>query len=213
MQVIPYNPQTDPMQYLSQALTQGVTGGLAHRQQQQFQKGLSPTLTPMMLMKKALSAGYPLPAAVSLARNHAQSQYYQAAAKTKSETKIGELLREGYSLDQARLIRDISHGLKPRASARKKYENMDDVEKMNFLSTLKQRAEGQYYGVEGGNMEPRQPKLLKWVNAELAKLQTLSGPAEADEPQTQDEFNKKVQGIEDDDKARAYYNKWVGKWR
>lgn len=98
------------------------------------------------------------------------------------KTKIKELTDEGYSLEEARMIRDISHGLKPRASTRKQYDNMNDVEKMSFLSTLKQRAEGQYYGVEGGNIEPRQPKLLKWVNEELGGLSILkSGAPQAPE--------------------------------
>lgn len=173
---ISYNPANDPRQYLAQALQQGITGQLAHRQKQQFLKGLSPTLTPMQLFQKALQSGYPVQEAMGLARQTAQTQYYQAGAKARlqpKKTKIQELMAEGYSLKEARMIRDISHGLKPRASNRKQYDNMSDVEKMNFLSTLKQRAEGQYYGVEGGNVEPRQPKLLKWVNEELGNLPIL----------------------------------------
>lgn len=141
-----------------------------------------------------------------------------ARPKAEKETKVAELIREGYSPEEARMIRDISHGLKPRASARKKYEGMDDVEKMSFLSTLKQRAEGQYYGVEGGNVQPRQPKLLKWVNEELAKLPMLSESGttpekQLAEPQSKEEFLKTVQSIEDEDEAEAYYNKWVSKWQ
>ncbi len=33
------------------------------------------------------------------------------------------------------------------------------------------------------------------------------------EPQSYDEFIRIVQGIEDEEKAKAYYNKWVSKWR
>jgi len=152
-------------------------------------------------------------------------------AGLEKPTKIQELVNEGYSREEAQMIRDISHGLKPRASARKKYEGMDDVEKMSFLSTLKQRAEGQYYGVEGGNVKPRQPKLLKWVNEELGKLPMLKTEKEktttddwqlqgmitpemrAAEPQSKDEFLKTVQSIEDEEEAKTYYNKWVSKWQ
>lgn len=134
--------------------------------------------------------------------------------KAPKPTKIQELVNEGYSLEEARMIRDISHGLKPRASARKQYENLSDVEKMDFLSKLKQRAEGQYYGIEGGNLLPRQPKLLKWVNEELKKLSILQEETGAtDEPQSQEEFTEKVQSIEDKTEAEAYYNKWIHKWQ
>jgi len=125
-------------------------------------------------------------------------------------TKIQELVKEGYSREEARMIRDISHGLKPRASARKQYENMGDVEKRDFLSKLRQRAEGQYYGVEGGNIEPRQPKLLKWVEEEEAKLETEQTTGE---PQSYEDFTQKVQSIADDAEAKAYYDKWAGKWQ
>lgn len=166
MQIIPYNPQTDPKQYLAQALQQGLSGYLAHRQKQQFQKGLSPTMTPMQLLQKALQAGYPMQEALGMAR----------LTPTPKPTEIQKLRNEGYSPEEARMIRDISHGLKPRASSRKHYDNMSDVEKLNFLSTLKQRAEGQYFGIDpelGGLREPRQPKLLKWVDEELSKLSIL----------------------------------------
>ncbi len=65
---IPYDPKTDPNQYLSQALQQGVSGYLGHRQRQQFQKGLSPTLAPMQLLQKAIQSGIPMREAIGMAR-------------------------------------------------------------------------------------------------------------------------------------------------
>lgn len=129
-----------------------------------------PQLTQMQILQKALQAGFDPQASVGFAR-------MAPKALQPKVTKIQELVSEGYSLSEARMIRDISHGLKPRASARKRYDNMGDVEKLNFLSTLKQRAEGQYFGIDpklGGIAEPRQPKLLKWINKEIEKLPMLS---------------------------------------
>ncbi len=137
-------------------------------------------------------------------------EFERIAEGPAKPTKIQELLNEGYSRQEARMIRDISHGLKPRASARKQYENMGDVEKRDFLSKLRQRAEGQYYNIEGGNIEPRQPKLLAWVEQEEAKLPIVS---QDNEPQDKDEFLKTVKSIEDDVEAKAYYDKWVSKWQ
>lgn len=85
-------------------------------------------------------------------------------------SKIQELLNEGYTPEEAKMIRDISHGIKPRASARAQYESMSEIEKLDFLSKVKQRAEGQYYGIEAGNVQPRDPILLDWTLRELDKL-------------------------------------------
>lgn len=67
MQIIPYDPRTDPQQYLAQALQQGVSGFLGHRQRQQFNQGLSPTLEPMQLLQHALQSGLPIRDAVTMA--------------------------------------------------------------------------------------------------------------------------------------------------
>lgn len=92
------------------------------------------------------------------------------ALRPRAKTEIQKLTEEGYAPEEAKMIRDISHGLKPRASSRQQYENMTDTEKLDFLSKVKQRAEGQYYGIEGGNVQPRDPKLLDWALRELNKL-------------------------------------------
>lgn len=65
---IPYDPQTDPKQYLSQALQQTLGGQVALRQKRQFQKGLGPTMTPMQLFQKALSSGYPVGQALQMSK-------------------------------------------------------------------------------------------------------------------------------------------------
>lgn len=143
--------------------------------------GIGQSIQQMIIgqrLKQALMPKFQIPSglepsSVTVGPEGGVTQRY-APPKAEKETKMAELIREGYSPEEARMILDISHGIKPRASARKQYENLGDVEKMDFLSKLKQRAEGQYYGVEGGNVEPRQPKLLKWVNEELKKLPMLS---------------------------------------
>lgn len=92
------------------------------------------------------------------------------AIKPQQKTKIQELIDEGYTFEEARLARDISLGFEPRASSRLTYDNMTEVEKLKWLTDLKAKAEGQYYGIEGGNVEPRDPKLLDWTLRELNKL-------------------------------------------
>lgn len=76
MQLFPYRPETDPKQYLAQALQRGVSGVLAHRQRKQFQKGLSPTMTPMQLFQKALQSGYPVREALGFTTEMARAKYY-----------------------------------------------------------------------------------------------------------------------------------------
>ena len=93
------------------------------------------------------------------------------------EKKISEteqLKSEGYNADDIKLIRDIKHGIKPRASARNKYENMDDIEKMTFLLKLEATALGPYFGMEYGNKEPIEPKVYDWVQKEKTKLEILN---------------------------------------
>ena len=86
------------------------------------------------------------------------------------DLQIQKLTQEGYTLDEAKMIRDISHGLKPRASVRKVYENMSETEKLEWLTNLKLKAEGQYYGTEAGNIDPREQKVVDWASKELKKL-------------------------------------------
>lgn len=94
----------------------------------------------------------------------------QQAIKPQPKTEIQKLTDEGYTPEESKMIRDISHGLKPRASSRLTYDKRTEIEKLDFLSNLKRRAEGQYFGIESGNVEPRDPKLLDWTLRELNKL-------------------------------------------
>ena len=60
--------------------------------------------------------------------------------------------------------------------------------------------------IEGGNEYDWDP--------ESAEIKDLRGPDQSNAgPQSQEEFTKAVQGIEDDTEAKAYYDKWAGKWR
>ena len=118
-------------------------------------------LNPLQIMQKALQSGLPMNEAIGAAR----------LAPTPKPTKRQLLRSEGYSPEEVRRIRDIQNGLEPRKSNRKTYDNMTIPEKLKYLSTEKQRAEGQYFGVEGGNLEARQPKYLAWIKKELAKLE------------------------------------------
>lgn len=118
--------------------------------------------------------------------------------------------------DFARLAAAISAGFKPRASIRKNYDNMDDVAKLDFLTKMKKRAQGQYFGVEEGYEKAVDQNTLAWVEAELQKLPMLAGqPTSKEEPQTVEEFEAEVTRLKttDIEEARAYYEKWVSKWQ
>lgn len=109
-------------------------------------------------------------------------------------TEKQKLMNEGYSESEAEEILDIRYGKKPRASSRLRYEDMSEEEKLNYLLSQKVRAEGQYYGIEGGNKEPRDPKALEWIKNELEKLsiykqvrpEMVISPLTGEEPTTFD---------------------------
>ncbi len=96
-----------------------------------------------------------------------QSALYGDVKSTPKE----ELQAQGYDAEAAQRILDIKNGLEPRASSRTQFDNMGLVEKSKYLATERQKAEGQYFGVEGGNIDPRQPEYLQWVLKEQAKVQ------------------------------------------
>lgn len=105
----------------------------------------------------------------------AQTKYYEKGRGRKpTRDEIRYWLDKGYTRKQAvensRLSAEISAGLKPRKSTRAHFDNMNDPEKMKFLTTLKRSAEGPYFGVEGGNPEPLNPPVADWANKELKKL-------------------------------------------
>jgi len=88
---IPYDPASDPRQYLTQALQQFGESSLARRQKEQFQKGLSPTMTPMQLLQKALQSGYPMREAMGVARMAPTAKSLspsQQLANRKAERKL-----------------------------------------------------------------------------------------------------------------------------
>jgi len=176
-------------------------------------------LTPMQIFQKALQSGIPMQQALGVSKLGAQGK------PSKIQQSVQEYMELGYdkkkAAEFARMEKLISAGMEPRKSSRRTYEGMTDVEKLDFLSNLKQRGEGPYFGVAGGNKEPRQPKLVNWANNEITKLSMFqkregkSTPSvtPATEPQSREEFLKTVQSIEDETEAEAYYNKWVSRWQ
>lgn len=105
----------------------------------------------------------------------ARTAYWQGRASIPKQSEIQELMAEGYDAGQARDILDIKHGLKPRASATRTYDQMDDISKLNYLTRLEETAAGQYFGIEGGNEQPRMPKVFHWVQEQKSKLGILGG--------------------------------------
>lgn len=208
---IPYNPQNDPRAFLSQAL-QSYEGA---KQQRQFTRGLSPTLSPMQLMQHALRSGRSVSESLALAKgltpsgtgftlSPGQTRYgpggQEVARGAPKLTESQQLQTEGYSSEEIRRIRDIKHGIEPRATSRITYDNMTTVEKAKYLATERQKAEGQYFGIEGGNKEPRQPDYLAWVLKEQEKVrQELGGTETGDElpsPKNQSEYDAIAPGTE-----------------
>lgn len=155
-----------------QQIMQDIAGAVQRHQQPQFDTGLQG------LFQKIAAPFAEAPGAGITDALTAQ------ALKPQPRTEIQKLTGEGYTPDEAKMIRDISHGLKPRASTRQTYDNMIEIEKLDFLSKVKQRAEGQYYGVLRGEAEmiaatsgepirkiqPRDQRLLDWTLRELEKL-------------------------------------------
>jgi len=123
------------------------------------------------------------PGRVQQMREFAESQRIQDllrkaqtdSLKNKPTTKIQEYMAEGYTSDEATMIRDIHFGKEPRASSRLTYDKMTNTEKMKYLLGLKTTAEGQYFGIEGGNVEPRDPNVRAWAIQELEKLPQYRG--------------------------------------
>lgn len=156
-----------------QTIMQGIAGAVQQHQQPTYSPEFLPGLFQRIAAPFAQAPGAGITEALTA-----------QAFKPQPRTEIQKLTAEGYTPQEAKMIRDISHGLEPRASTRQTYENMTEIEKLDFLSKVKQRAEGQYYGVLRGEAEmiaetegkeprkvqPRDPKLLDWTLRELNKL-------------------------------------------
>lgn len=115
----------------------------------------------------------------------ARKAYWEARASAPKQSEVQELMAEGYDAGQARDILDIKHGLKPRASATRSYEKMDDISKLQYLTRLEETAAGQYFGIEGGNAQPKMPKVWDWVQTEKSKLKILGGGPPETKPSAQ----------------------------
>ena len=110
-----------------------------------------------------------------------QSALYGEVKSTPKE----ELQDQGYDAEAAQRILDIKNGLQPRASSRVQYDSMGLEEKRKYLSTERQRAEGQYFGslkldeqfqAEREGRAPRevparQPEYLEWIVKEQTIVQ------------------------------------------
>lgn len=116
----------------------------------------------------------------------------KARTARSNRTKTQVLMDEGYTANEAKMIRDIANGVKPRASVRKKYDNMDEVEKLDFLNKLEDRAKGQYYGVTEGYEAAVDQKTLKWVTEEKAKLPMFKKTEQVKDLMTDDEKRAKL---------------------
>lgn len=93
-------------------------------------------------------------------------------------TESQQLQAEGYTSEEIRRIKDIKHGIEPRASNRITYDRMTAVEKAKYLSTERTKAEGRYFGMilsEGVPEPARQPDYLAWIVTEEEKVKQELG--------------------------------------
>ncbi len=83
----------------------------------------------------------------------AQTEHYQIRTedlKQQPKSKIQELIKEGYTPQEAKHIRDIFHGLKPRASATKSLAQKSLPEQLSFWQTVYNKS----LDPEWGGMKP-----------------------------------------------------------
>lgn len=102
----------------------------------------------------------------TLAGRRASTKLTKAQVKEVGKTEIQKLTDQGLSKDDATLAFRMSKGLEPRKSSAQNYDNKSDAEKLNWLSTLIDKAQGPYFGVEGGTAEPLQPEIYEWAVSE-----------------------------------------------
>lgn len=140
---------------VAQSLAQSMGGG-------QLQAPVSPVTGQPFISQPE----FPTPQSNLFQQLTAQSLFRPAPKLTERQ----KLRTEGYSDEEIRRIRDIKHGIKPRASSTKTYNSMDLPTKAKYLATERTKAEGQYFGVEGGNVEARQPEYLEWILKEQKKV-------------------------------------------
>lgn len=218
MQILPYNAQGDPGQYAAQFMQNMFAPVIQQMQMQQQRRDLTDIgnwarggftgqmprpRTPMgqQMVARMMDPLYQ----IRMETERTRGAYYRRPRAGVKATKdeVNYWTQRGYSLKDAqknaRLAAEIGAGITPRKSTRKHYDNMTDVEKMDFLTNLKNKAEGQYFGVEGGNVEARNPQQATWAQEELEKLpmfkeqQTEQIPAQEEitEPPTEAELIKK----------------------
>lgn len=166
---MPYNPQADPRQYFAKGFKNYLGGLNQQAESKRFGKAfteIDPEAGMMQAIGQLLQSGVPADKALEAGGLRAREQYY----KRQEPTETQKIMREGFTQSEARDILKIRYGQKPRSSARLRYEEMGDVEKLKYLTTEKIKAEGQYFGIEGGRKQAQDPQALAWANSELEKL-------------------------------------------
>lgn len=163
---IPYNPQADPMQYLAQALQQYSQASLARRQKQQFQKGLSPTMTPVQLLSHALRSGYDPQTAIGMAKVAPQAVIERPP--TKSGLQAQEIIRlqkkgaagtitkpEQNKLDKLLIGQPLVEiGLGKPAAAAERTAIAEERASIDSLNNLKQLFKEEFVGLAIGRVAP-----------------------------------------------------------
>lgn len=154
---IPYNRQADPNALFSQGM-QNLVAGLIEANQAKIEgqemRRLTDVLPENHPLRVAFSQGpirsprlrqafigglgqsFLNPYATQQARANLRYTKARTKAFKRGKNTIKDLMTEGYSAEEAKHIRDISHGLKPRASATKSLEQKPLAEQLSFWQTV-----------------------------------------------------------------------------
>lgn len=100
------------------------------------------------------------------------------------------------------------------ASATQKAEPTKRQKAIDYVMSVLQQ--GQYALLDEKARLDAGVKMLAEAGFEVTADELKTKPAEFDntaEPQSQEEFIRTIQSMDDKAKAKAYYDKWVGKWR
>jgi len=140
---IPYNPATDPRQYIAQGFsnfTGGLNQQLDRRRFGEALKGIDPKADLFQTISRILTGGATPQQAMDVGRMRQKEQYYQRQGRSKYQQFRDEFLDAGFDpKTTSQYARDallISVGKKPRASSVKALGQKPLPEQLSFWQTV-----------------------------------------------------------------------------
>ena len=168
---VPYDPRTDPRALFAQGVQNAVAGMIEANQAKIEGREISrltdalPENHPLRValaqgsirspaLRRVMLGGLGQSMLNPFATQQARANLRYTKARTKAfkrgKNTIKGLIKEGYTADEAKHIRDISHGLKPRASATRSLEKKPLAEQLSFWQTVYNKT----LDPEWGSMSP-----------------------------------------------------------